>query len=296
MDDDDEVLRPVAERLPAQRAVEGDGFVVRRPFPTLRRSYVDPFLLFDHMGPVDYGPGEAVGTPVHPHRGFQTVSYLLAGELEHRDSLGNHGFLGVGDTQWMTAGRGVVHQEGPSEAMRRRGGRVHGLQLWVNLPASEKMRPADYQDIRATEVALVEPAPGVLARVVAGAAFGATGPGRTVTPITYTHLTLAPGSSATTALPADHTVVVYPMVGNCTVGGPEADGGGTVLDEGVMAVLGPGSAVRLQGPAGTDVPAEVILLSGRPIGEPVSREGPFVMNTRAEVLQAFEDYRTGQFL
>jgi redox-sensitive bicupin YhaK (pirin superfamily) len=158
--------REVAELLPAQRAVEGDGFVVRRPFPTIQRSYVDPFLLWDHMGPVDHAPGEGVGTPHHPHRGFETVTYLLRGELEHRDSLGNHGFLGEGDTQWMTAGRGVIHKEGPSEAFKARGGTLHGLQLWVNLPADEKMRPASYQDIRATEVAVVEPSEGVTARVV----------------------------------------------------------------------------------------------------------------------------------
>lgn len=286
-------VRGVQELVPAQRAVEGDGFVVRRPFPTLRLSHVDPFLLFDHMGPVEHGPGEGLGTPVHPHRGFQTVTYLLEGEIEHRDSLGNHGFLGAGDTQWMTAGRGVVHQEGPSEAFRARGGRLHGLQLWVNLPAAEKMRPPAYQDIRATEVALVEPADGVLVRVVAGTVFGATGPGTTVTPITYSHLTMAPGTAASTALPADHTVLVYPLVGSCAV--RDATGATTALDEGVMAVLGPGDEVRLHGPSDGG-PAEVVLLSGRPIGEPVAREGPFVMNTRAEVLQAFEDYRTGQFV
>jgi hypothetical protein len=285
--------REVAELLPAQRAVEGDGFVVRRPFPTIQRSYVDPFLLWDHMGPVDHAPGEGVGTPHHPHRGFETVTYLLEGELEHRDSLGNHGFLGAGDTQWMTAGRGVVHQEGPTEAFRARGGRLHGLQLWVNLPASEKMRSPSYQDIRSTEVALVAPSDGVLVRVVAGTAFGVTGPGTTVTPITYSHLTMAEGSTARTAMPSDHTVLVYPLVGSCAV--VDGDGAPTVLDEGVMAVLRDGDDVVLRGPDAGGA-AEVVLLSGRPIGEPVSREGPFVMTTRAEVLQAFEDYRTGQFV
>lgn len=290
--------RDVQELLAAQRAVEGDGFVVRRPFPTLRRSYVDPFLLFDHMGPVDHGPGEGVGTPEHPHRGFETVTYLLDGEVEHRDSLGNHGILGPGDTQWMTAGRGVVHKEGPSPAFRASGGRLHGLQLWVNLPASEKMRPAAYQDIRAEEVARAEPGDGVVARVVAGTAFGVTGPGRTHTPITYVHLTLAPGSVARTALPADHTVVAYPLVGSFTVAGDPSGGapGGTVVEEGVMALFGEGDEVELVGPAEGADPAEVVLLSGLPLREPVSREGPFVMNTRAEVLEAFEDYRAGRFV
>jgi redox-sensitive bicupin YhaK (pirin superfamily) len=285
--------REVAELLPAQRAVEGDGFVVRRPFPTMQRSYVDPFLLWDHMGPVDHAPGEGVGTPHHPHRGFETVTYLLEGELEHRDSLGNHGFLGQGDTQWMTAGRGVIHKEGPSEAFKARGGTLHGLQLWVNLPAAEKMRPASYQDIRATEVAVVEPSEGVTARVIAGEAFGVQGPGRTVTPINYTHLTMAPGSVARTAVPADHHVVAYPLVGSFSV--PSAHGDDVVVPEAVMAIFAPGDEVELRGPA-DGAPAEVILLTGQPLNEPVVREGPFVMNTRAELLQAFEDYNAGRFV
>ena len=286
-------VREVAELLPAQRAVEGDGFVVRRPFPTLARSYVDPFLLWDHMGPVDHAPGEGVGTPHHPHRGFETVTYLLEGELEHRDSLGNHGFLGEGDTQWMTAGRGVIHKEGPSEAFKARGGTLHGLQLWVNLPAAEKMRPAAYQDIRATEVAVVEPSDGVTARVIAGEAFGVQGPGRTVTPINYTHLTLAPGSVARTAVPADHHVVAYPLTGSFSV--PSTHGDDVLVPEAVMAIFGDGDQVELHGPA-DGAPAEVILLTGQPLNEPVVREGPFVMNTRAELLQAFEDYNAGRFV
>ncbi|MFM7070055.1 MAG: pirin family protein, partial [Actinomycetes bacterium] len=264
------------------------GFVVRRPFPTTSLSYVDPFLLFDHMGPVEHAPGEGVGTSPHPHRGFETVTYLLEGEVEHRDSLGNHGFLGAGDTQWMTAGRGVIHQEGPTEAFRARGGRMHGVQLWVNLPAAEKMRPASYQDLRATEVAVVEPAPGVTARVIAGAAFGVSGPGRTFTPITYVHATIDAAAVARTDVPADHVVLVYPLVGSVQVGG-------TVVDEGVLGVLGAGDVVELRGTS-PEVPAEVILLTGAPIGEPVVREGPFVMSTQADLLRAFEDYRTGRFV
>ena len=143
------LVTPVARTIRAQQAIEGDGFVVRRPFPTMSLSHLDPFLLFDHMGPVDFAPGKGVGTPWHPHRGFETVTYVLDGHLEHRDSMGNHGFLEPGDTQWMTAGSGVLHKEGPSAATQRAGGRVHGLQLWVNLPAAEKMRSPRYQDLRA---------------------------------------------------------------------------------------------------------------------------------------------------
>jgi redox-sensitive bicupin YhaK (pirin superfamily) len=280
-------IRTVRQVLPAQRAVEGDGFVVRRPFPVPGQELVDPFLLLDHMGPVDEAPGAAVGTPEHPHRGFETVTYLLEGELEHRDSLGNRGVLGPGDTQWMTAGRGVLHQEGPSDRFRREGGRVHGVQLWVNLPAADKMIAPAYQDITADAVARVEPAPGVVARVVAGEVFGVSGPGRTHTPITYSHLTLGAGTVARTALPADHTVLVYPLVGPVTVAG-------RTLSEAELGVLGPGDAVELTGPD-DGVPSEVLLLSGRPLHEPVARHGPFVMNTRAQLIEAMDDFQAGRF-
>ena len=280
-------LRTVRQVIPAQEAVEGDGFVVRRPFPIPGQELVDPFLLLDHMGPVDQAPGQAVGTPEHPHRGFETVTYLLEGEMEHRDSLGNHGRLGPGDTQWMTAGRGVIHQEGPTEAFRRSGGRMHGVQLWVNLPAADKMIAPAYQDLGADAVAVVEPAPGVVARVVAGEAFGVTGPGSTHTPITYTHLTLEAGTSARTALPPDHTVLVYPLVGQVTVGG-------RTLEEAHLGVLGPGDEVELAGPADGG-PSEVLVLSGLPLREPVARYGPFVMNTRAQLMEAMEDFQAGRF-
>ena len=280
-------LRTVLQTIPAQRAVEGDGFVVRRPFPIPGQELVDPFLLLDHMGPVDQAPGDAVGTPEHPHRGFETVTYLLEGEMEHRDSLGNRGTLGPGDTQWMTAGRGVIHQEGPTERFRREGGRMHGVQLWVNLPAADKMIAPAYQDLTADAVTRVEPAPGVVARVVAGDAFGVSGPGSTHTPITYTHLTLEPGAVARTALPADHTVLVYPMVGSVAVGS-------RTLSEAELGVLGPGDAVELSGPDGGD-PSEVLVLSGRPLHEPVARYGPFVMNTRAQLMEAVEDFNAGRF-
>ncbi|MFZ4516939.1 MAG: pirin family protein [Microthrixaceae bacterium] len=278
--------RGVREILPAHRAVEGDGFEVRRPFPVPGRELVDPFLLLDHLGPVEHAPGAAIGTPEHPHRGFETVTYLLEGELEHRDSLGNHGFLGPGDTQWMTAGRGVLHQEGPSERLRTEGGRVHGVQLWVNLPAAEKMTEPAYQDLTADRVPRVEPGPGARARVIAGEAFGVTGPGRTRTPITYVHLSLEPGATASTPLPPDHTVIVYPMVGPVEVGG-------RTLAEGELGLLGPGDAVTMTG-AG-DATTEVLVLSGRPLHEPVARMGPFVMNTRAELVEAVDDLRAGRF-
>jgi redox-sensitive bicupin YhaK (pirin superfamily) len=273
----------VTRLVPAQRAIEGDGFVVRRPFPTSSLSYIDPFLLFDHMGPVELAPGEGAGTPWHPHRGFETVTYLLEGDLEHRDSMGNHGYLQSGDTQWMTAGSGVLHKEGPTAAAREAGGRTHALQLWVNLPAALKMTAPAYQDLLAGEVA-VEQRPGATVRVIAGELFGLTGPGRTHTPISYAHVTLDHDAVVSTALPLGHIVLAYPLTGGFRIGDTE-------VDEGVLAVI-EGDQLTLSGAAPR---SEIIVLTGQPLGEPVARYGPFVMNTDAEIRQAFVDFDSGQF-
>ena len=273
----------VTRLVKAQRAVEGDGFVVRRPFPTSSLSYIDPFLLFDHMGPVEFAPGEGTGTPWHPHRGFETVTYLLEGDLEHRDSMGNHGYLHTGDTQWMTAGSGVLHKEGPSVASQQSGGRTHGLQLWVNLPAELKMTAPAYQDLRADENA-IETRPGATVRVIAGELFGLTGPGRTRTPISYAHVTLESESTVSTALPQEHVVLAYALTGGFRIGD-------THVDEGVLAVID-GDELTITGVAPQ---SEIIVLTGEPIGEPVLRYGPFVMNTEDEVRQAFVDFDHGRF-
>jgi redox-sensitive bicupin YhaK (pirin superfamily) len=273
----------VSRQIRAQRAVEGDGFVVRRPFPTTSLSYLDPFLLFDHMGPVHFEAGKGVGTPWHPHRGFETVTYLLDGDMEHRDSMGNHGFLRTGDTQWMTAAAGVLHKEGPSAAAQAAGGTVHGLQLWVNLPASLKMSAPAYQDLRADANARRHE-PGATIRVIAGSLFDLLGPGSTHTPISYAHVTLAEGASVHTALPHGHVRLLYPMTGAVSVSD-------TRIDEGVLAVLD-GDEVVIRGVADS---SEVIVLTGEPIGEPVARYGPFVMNTEAEIRRAFDDFEKGAF-
>lgn len=267
----------------AQQAVEGDGFVVRRPFPTTTLSHLDPFLLFDHMGPVEFAPGRGVGTPWHPHRGFETVTYLLEGDLEHQDSMGNRGGLRSGDTQWMTAGSGVLHKEGPSELAQATGGRTHGLQLWVNLPAAHKMDPPRYQGLLADDNAIRRES-GATIRVIAGELFGMQGPGSTHTPITYAHVTLDAGHSVQTVLPTGQRALLYPMVGAVRIGE-------TQVDEGVMAVL-EGDDLAILGVAER---SEIILLTGEPIGEPVARYGPFVMNTEAELRQAFRDFERGDF-
>lgn len=273
----------VTRLVRAQRAVEGDGFVVRRPFPTASLSYIDPFLLFDHLGPVEFAPGEGTGTPWHPHRGFETVTYLLEGDAEHRDSMGNHGFLHAGDTQWMTAGSGVLHKEGPSAAAQQRGGRSHGLQLWVNLPSSLKMTTPAYQDLLASENAR-EQRDGATVRVIAGNLFGLTGPGRTHTPISYAHVTLDGGASVSTVLPDAHVVLIYPLIGAVRVADEQ-------VDEGILAVVD-GDHLTISGVAPL---SEVIVLTGEPIGEPVARYGPFVMNTEDEIRQAFVDFDHGRF-
>ncbi len=273
----------VTRLVKAQRAVEGDGFVVRRPFPTSSLSHIDPFLLFDHMGPAAFAPGEGTGTPWHPHRGFETVTYLLEGDLEHRDSMGNHGYLRDGDTQWMTAGSGVLHKEGPSVAAQKAGGRTHGLQLWVNLPAAQKMTAPAYQDLRAEENA-AEERQGATIRVIAGDLFGLTGPGRTRTAISYAHVTLENEAAVSTPLPAGHVVLAYPLTGGFRIG--DAD-----VDEGVLAII-EGDQLTITGVAQR---SEIIVLTGEPIGEPVARYGPFVMNTEHEVRQAFIDFDHGRF-
>ncbi len=273
----------VVRLIRAQHAVEGDGFVVRRPFPTASLPQIDPFLLFDHMGPVDFEPGRGVGTPWHPHRGFETVTYLLEGDMEHRDSMGNRGFIRSGDTQWMTAGAGVLHCEGPSADAQRDGGRTHGLQLWVNLPAVAKMTTPAYQDLRADRNARRDDA-GATIRVIAGNLFGLIGPGQTHTPISYAHVTLAAGSAVSTALPPAHVVLAYPMAGSFSVGA-------TQVDEGILAVV-EGETLTLTGLAAA---SEIIVLTGQPLGEPVARYGPFVMNTEAELHQASADFERGGF-
>jgi redox-sensitive bicupin YhaK (pirin superfamily) len=211
------------------------------------------------------------------------VTYLIEGELEHRDSLGNGGLLRAGDTQWMTAGAGIIHKEGPSAAFQETGGRSHGFQLWVNLPAALKMTAPRYQDIRGDAVAVAELEGGGRARVIAGSLFGVQGPGSTLTPISYAHVSMAAGTSAATEVPAAHNVGVL-------VFGGSAEVGGTAAADGDFVVLGAGTLLTIH--ATSD--AELMVLVGQPLHEPVARYGPFVMNTRAELAQAFEDYRSGR--
>jgi len=277
-------LRAVRDVVDAVETVEGAGFVVHRPFPTQRLDHLDPFLLLDEMGPMELGPGEAEGAPDHPHRGFETVTYLLAGEFVHADSQGNTGRLAPGDVQWMTAGDGVVHSEMPTEKIRREGGRVHGFQLWVNLPRADKRMRPRYQDVKASDIPVGQSADGkVRARVIAGEALGKRAVIDTRTPIFYLHFSLQPGGTHVQPAASDHNVFAYVVSGAIETGGRK-------IHQGQMAIFGPGDAVELA--AGEA--AEVLLLGGKPLGEPVARYGPFVMNTREELMEAFADFRAGR--
>jgi len=282
-----ESVREVKTVTTAHRQSEGGGFIVRRPFPGAEVDSVDPFLLLDEMGPVDYAPGEAVGAPDHPHRGFETVTYVLEGEMEHEDSAGHRGKLGPGDVQWMTAGAGVIHSEMPSQRIREQGGRVHGFQIWVNLPKQHKMSRPRYQEYASSELPVAKSADGkATVRVIAGEALGARAVIETRTPIVLQDWTLQPGADVHVAVPAGLQAFVYVFEGSARVGTADKE-----IDEGQMAVLGPGTSVRLSGAKG---PGRLLLLAGAPLREPVARYGPFVMNTRSELLQAFEDFQSGK--
>src|SRR6266404_333174 len=263
----------------AHRQLEGAGFVVRRPLPSETVDMVDPFLLVDEMGPVEYGPGKAVGAPDHPHRGFETVTYALAGEFEHEDSAGHRGVLGAGDVQWMTAGGGIIHSEVPSQRIREEGGRVHGFQIWVNLPARLKMSRPRYQEVPAKNIPQAATADGkARVRVIAGEALGARAVIDTNTPIVYQDWSLDAEGDVTVSVPRDHRALVYLFGGTVRVGDE-----GKPVSDGQLGILGAGDAVRLRGTSAG--PARLLLLGGVPLGEPVARYGPFVMNTEEEIMQ-----------
>jgi redox-sensitive bicupin YhaK (pirin superfamily) len=276
--------REVAQVITSHRRMEGGGFVVRRPFPAPGFAHADPFLLLDEMGPVEYRPGEAIGAPDHPHRGFETVTYVLEGEAEHADSAGHRGRIGPGDVQWMTAGRGVVHAEMPSRVMQERGGRMHGFQLWVNLPARDKMVPPRYQEIPRSSIPSASTPDGLATvRVIAGEALGARAQIETRTPIGYQHWRFEAGAALDVPLPRAHAAYVYVFDGSVAVAG-------RTLQAGQFAVLGAGDTV----PFAASDPGQALLLSGIPLGEPVVQYGPFVMNTAREIEQAILDDRAGR--
>ena len=285
--------RRAAQVVDAPRMLEGAGFEVRRAFAGLDLRLADPFILMDHLGAVEYASGEAKGAPDHPHRGFETVTYMMDGELEHRDSNGGGGLISDGATQWMTAGAGIVHSEMPTEKIVTKGGLFHGVQLWVNLPSAQKWASPQYQDLEAESVTLLASDDGgAVVRLIAGDLAGHTGPGNTRTPITYAHASVAPGARLQIPWRADFNALVYVLSGRGAIGSDRRD-----IAEGQLAAMGAGDAVTIYADERQDSrsPAlEALVLGGSPIREPMSWYGPFVMNTHEEIVQAVEDYRAGR--
>ncbi len=287
------IQRPALAVTTAPSGFEGEGFPVRRAFAGVDRRHLDPFIHMDQMGEVEYAPGEPKGTPWHPHRGFETVTYMIDGTFRHQDSIGGGGLITNGDTQWMTAGGGILHIEAPPEELVVSGGLFHGIQLWVNLPRADKMIAPRYQDIGSSQVALLSsPDGGALFRLIAGDLGGHQGPGATHSPMAMVHATISPGATVDVPWPEGFNALVYVLGGAGTVG-PEQ----RPVRTGQLAVFGDGTSVTIGADASQESRTpelDVLILGGRPIGEPVYAYGPFVMNTKEEVAQAFEDYQAGR--
>ena len=286
--------RPVRSITTGPHGFEGEGFPVVRAFAGVSAAHLDPFVHMDQMGEVEYEPGQPRGTDWHPHRGFETVTYMIDGRFAHQDSHGGGGLITDGATQWMTAGAGILHIETPPAELVESGGVFHGIQLWVNLPRAEKFTASAYQAIEGSAVTLLSSTDGgALLRVIAGDVDGRVGPGSTRTPITLAHATLQPGAHLNLAWHREFNALVYVLAGRGTVGPA-----GHPIHQGQLAVLGPGDRIDVAADRAQESrhPAmEVLLLGGRPIREPVFQYGPFVMNSKAEVAQAMEDYQAGRF-
>ena len=279
--------RTIQKLVSAHQQREGGGFVVRRPIGGQIKE-CDPFLMLDHMGPAEYGPGEAVGAPDHPHRGFETVTYLIDGSMQHKDSAGNSGILREGWVQWMTAGSGVVHSEMPSDEVLEKGGRSEGFQLWVNLPAKDKMIPPRYQDTPADAIPIATDQGGnVWVKVIAGESLGKKAVIETRTPIMYLDIRLKPKTVLVQPVPKSYNGFAYVWRG-CGYLGSER----VAASMGQVGILGEGDEIRLEAAENEEV--HILLIAGEPICEPIARHGPFVMNTWAEIEQAFTDYQTGK--
>ena len=290
-------MRAVKSIVPTHRIQEGGGFWVRRP--AAMGSLMSPFLLLDEMGPNVSAPGEAVGAPWHPHRGFETVTYLLEGRMQHEDSAGNKGELNPGDVQWMTAGRGIVHSEEPHESFQETGGTMHGFQIWVNLPSMHKMISPRYQEIPSSESPIAE-GEGVWARVIAGECLGVTSSIDTVIPITLIHAKMEENSQLVKQLDSELNAMIYVFRGKITIDNPLqvkmhpgalGIGSNQQIRDGELALLTEGKEIMIQ----SDSESEFLILAGPELNEPIARYGPFVMNTQEEIHQAILDYRNGLF-
>jgi redox-sensitive bicupin YhaK (pirin superfamily) len=285
--------RPVTSVTTAPSGFEGEGFPVRRAFAGMSMADLDPFVHMDQMGEVDYAPGEPKGTPWHPHRGFETVTYMIDGTFAHQDSQGGGGLISNGATQWMTAGGGILHIETPPEDLVVSGGLFHGIQLWVNLPAREKMIPPAYQGLEANDVTLLSSADGgSLVRVIAGELGDHRGPGSTHTPMALMHATVSPGALLQLPWNPGFNALVYVLAGSGSAGNDRRP-----VRRGQLVAFGAGDWMAVRADDRQDSSTahlELLVLGGQPIREPVEHYGPFVMNTRAEIMQALEDFQAGR--
>jgi redox-sensitive bicupin YhaK (pirin superfamily) len=283
-------MRKINRVINSQRTTEGGGFKVRRPFPTSEVEDIDPFLLLDEMGPSDYAPHKALGAPSHPHRGFETVTYLMDGAMVHEDSIGTRAVIKNGGVQWMTAGSGVIHSELPTDDMLALGGRMHGFQLWVNLPADRKMIPPRYQGYEADELTQVKLANGGLIKIVAGEVHGVTGPVETTSPMTYAHAVMQPNDSINWSPDATHTALVHVFAGAVSVNGTKFESGQMVVFERSAG------EIRIEAEVESDETAQLLIIGGAPLNEPIVRYGPFVMNTRQQIVDAITDFQAGRLV
>ncbi len=283
--------RTISQIINAKTTTEGDGFTVHRPFPNNIVRDFDPFLLLDEMGPIDLSAGEAKGASDHPHRGFETVTYVLDGAFEHKDSQGNSGKLFSGDVQWMTAGSGVIHSEMPEKEFAQKGGRLHGFQLWVNLPKKDKMIKPRYQDVPSKNIPIAKSKDGkVQVKVIAGESMGKNAVIDTKTPIMYLHFTIQPGGIVTQIVPQNYNTFAYVANGEALFGTEQKN----AKKEQAVFFEKDGDEVVIAIPNDASSQADVILLAGIPLDEPVKRYGPFVMNTEEELQQAITDYKSGK--
>ena len=283
-------MRKINRVINSQRTTEGGGFKVRRPFPTSEVEDIDPFLLLDEMGPSDYAPHKALGAPSHPHRGFETVTYLMDGAMVHEDSIGTRAVIKNGGVQWMTAGSGVIHSELPTDDMLALGGRMHGFQLWVNLPADRKMIPPRYQGYEADELTQVKLANGGLIKIVAGEVHGVTGPVETTSPMTYAHAVMQPNDSINWSPDATHTALVHVFAGAVSVNGEKFASGQMVVFERSAG------EIKIEVDIKSNETVQLLIIGGAPLNEPIVRYGPFVMNTRQQIVDAVTDYQAGRLV
>ena len=286
-------IRSVSKIIKSEMTQDGEGVTLNRSFPNNFISEFDPFLLLDEIGPTDLIPGKQKGFPDHPHRGFETVTYLLEGKFEHKDSQGHAGIINSGDVQWMTAGSGVIHSEMPEKEFSKNGGRLHGFQLWVNLPKSNKMMKPRYQEIPQSKIPTGTSENGnVIVKLIAGEALGSKAVIDTITPIMYMHFKLESGYSIVQPIPKEYNVFVYVIKGK---GIFERSNNSQIIERGNLVIFDKdGKEVYIKAVEDSKVPLELLLIGGIPIKEPIARYGPFVMNTQQELYQAVEDYRNGK--